>query len=205
MDLDAQARAIEAVQVKAPDAYGQSGFHGDAERWEALRRPCVAGVDKDGTYLDIGCANGVLLECAAKWSAQAGHRIEPFGLDHSQALAAMARTRLGVGADRIFVGDALKWEPPRRFDYVRTELVYVPGAQRRPYIERLASEFLAPQGRLIVASYGSRGGVPAAERVGDLLREWGFSVEGEAEAKDTLSDKTLTRVAWVAPRHRAPE
>jgi SAM-dependent methyltransferase len=157
----------------------------------------VAAVDRSGTFLDIGCANGLLLESAVGWAARSGHTIEPYGLDHSQALAEMARERLGLGADRIFVGDCMEWEPPRRFDYVRTELVYVPGERQREYLGRIVDRFLAPGGRAMVASYGTRGGVPPAEEVGALLGGWGFTVVGRAEGRDTWSQKTLTRVAWI--------
>lgn len=197
MQLEGQAKAIEAMQLKAPDDYGQSSFQGDAARWEALRRPCVAAVDRSGSFLDIGCANGLFLESAVKWAAEGGHRIEPYGLDHSAALAAMARQRLGLGEDRIFVGDCRTWQPPRRFDFVRTELVYVPGAERRDYVRRIIEVFLAPGGSAIIASYGTRGGIPPAEDVDAILKGWGLEVEGRSAGRDTWSDKTLTRVAWV--------
>jgi SAM-dependent methyltransferase len=192
--------AIERMYLKAPDAYGQSGFHGDAARWEALRRPVMKAVNKDGSFLDIGCANGLLLESAVGWAASDGHTVVPFGLDTSAALVELARERLKGKGGELFVGDGQVWEPPRRFDFVRTELVYVPGAARKEYTERLASRFLTEGGRLIVASYGTRGGIPPCERVGELLRSWGLAVEGEAEGVDTWSGKTLTRVAWVGPR-----
>ncbi len=193
--------AIERMYLNAPDAYGRSGFHGDANRWEALRRPVVGAVDRDGSFVDLGCANGLLLESALAWAAEAGHRIAPFGLDHSAPLAELARARLKGKGGEVFVGDAMGWEPPRRFDFVRTEIVYVPGASRREFVERLMARFLAPGGRLIVASYGTRGGIPPAEAVGALLRSWGLDVLGEAEGVDTWSGKTLTRVAWVgAPK-----
>ena len=197
MELDRQARAIEAMQLKAPDEYGQSAFQGDAARWEALRRPCLAAVDRSGSFLDIGCANGLFLESAVKWAGESGHKLGAYGLDHSQALVELARARLGVGEDRIFVGDCETWQPLQRFDFVRTELVYVPGDRRRGYLARLLDQFVNPGGFLIVASYGTRGGVPPAEDVGALLEGWGFKVAGTAEGRDTWSDKTLTRVAWV--------
>jgi len=46
-----------------------------------------------------------------------------FGLDISEKLAELARQRLPHWRNRIFVGNALFWEPPARFDLVRTELV----------------------------------------------------------------------------------
>lgn len=198
MALDGPARAIEQMQLKAPDEYGQSAFQGDPGRWEALRRPCVAAVHKSGSFLDIGCANGLFLESAVAWAAEGGHALEPYGLDHSAALAELARTRLGLGEDRIFLGDCQTWDPPRRFDFVRSELVYVTGQKPRDLVERMVGTLLAPGGRLIIASYGTRGGVPPAEDVAALLAGWGFNVQGQAEGRDTWSGKTLTRVGWVA-------
>jgi SAM-dependent methyltransferase len=201
---DRERLAIERMYLAAPDAYGQSGFQGDGARWEALRRPVMKAVNRAGSFLDIGCANGLLLESALKWAAEDGHRIEAFGLDHSAALAELAKARLNVGSERVFVADAMAWEPPRRFDFARTELVYVPGARRLEYVRRLAGRFLESGGRLVVASYGSRGGVPPAEPVGDWLRSNGFEVLGEAEGVDPWSRKILTRVAWVAAPPPAP-
>lgn len=68
-----------------------------------------------------GCANGLLMESVVSWAEESGHRVEPYGLDHSPALAALARRRLPRWADRIFVGNVADWVPPRRFDVVRTE------------------------------------------------------------------------------------
>ena len=62
---------------------------------------------------------------------------EPSGLDISPELAEFARRRLPHWADRIWVGNALEWEPPRRFDVVRTGLDYVPPRPRRELVEHL--------------------------------------------------------------------
>jgi 2-polyprenyl-3-methyl-5-hydroxy-6-metoxy-1,4-benzoquinol methylase len=71
----------------------QSGFGGDAARWEAGRRPIAEAIDRGGSFLDIGCASGQLLESLVAWSL---HSIEPFGLDWRRDsppwLAAACRT-----------------------------------------------------------------------------------------------------------------
>src|SRR5439155_1493026 len=86
----------------------------------------VCGAMKlDGTFLDVGCANGLLMETLVEWCAAMRIRIEPYGLDIVPELAALARTRLPQWADRIFVGNALTWSPPLRFDFVRAGLEYV--------------------------------------------------------------------------------
>jgi SAM-dependent methyltransferase len=103
----------------------------------AGRRPAPdrRGIYGDGSFLDVGCASGHLLECLVTWSP---HRIEPFGLELTPRLAELARRRLPQWADRIYVGNALMWEPTRWFDFVRTELVYVPADRRADYVHRFA-------------------------------------------------------------------
>jgi hypothetical protein len=183
---------LEPAYLAAEDGRGQSGFRGDAARWERARRPIVRAIHRDGAARDVGCANGLLMESVRAWAAADGYRIEPYGLDLSPALAALARRRLPVWAGRIFVGDALDWAPPRRFDFVRTELVYVPEGRRAEYVRRLRDEFLLPGGRLIVCSYGSG----RTEPVGDLLRSWGYAVAGEASNVNP-GGVVNVRVAWI--------
>ena len=47
-------------------------------------------------------------------------------LDIAPELADLARRRLPKWMDRIYVGNVLYWNPPKRFDFVRTGLEYVP-------------------------------------------------------------------------------
>src|ERR1044072_3842660 len=72
------------------------------------RRPIAQAVDRDGTFLDIGCASGHLLESLLGWTP---HRIDPYGLDLAPGLVELARRRLAHRADRIFVGNVITWEP----------------------------------------------------------------------------------------------
>ena len=48
------------------------------------------------------------------WVAVKGHRIEPFGLDFSPELIELARRRLPQWEERLFIGNAIDWDPPRR-------------------------------------------------------------------------------------------
>jgi trans-aconitate methyltransferase len=195
-------RTLESAYLASDDPRAQSGFRGDAARWARARRVIVEAIDSDGTFLDIGCANGLLMESVAAWALEKGVRIEPYGLDFSAALVELAKHRLPHWADRIHLGNAFDWTPPMRFRFVRTELVYVPERDRRSFIERLVRDFLEPRGRLIVAAYGGRNAAP--EEPAALLRGWDLSVAGGAEASD--SDGTLlTRVAWVAAAIPRPE
>jgi SAM-dependent methyltransferase len=145
----------EAKYLAGANPRAQSGFGRDAHDWERFRRVVVAPVEHPGTFLDIGCANGLLMESVAAWTAARGLRVDPFGLDISYKLAELARQRVPHWRHRIFVGNALTWDPPMRFDFVRTELVYVPATRRGEYVDRLLTRGVAPGGRLIVCSYGS--------------------------------------------------
>jgi len=84
------------------------------------------------------------MECVNRWAAQEGHSIKPYGVDISRKLADLARRRLPQWQDRIFVGNAFLWSAPFRFDFVRTEMAYVPHHLRQQYAERLLEEVVAP-------------------------------------------------------------
>lgn len=188
---------LKRAYLEAGNSRGGSGFRGDEARWERARRPIVSAIGRDGSILDVGCANGLLMESLAVWATEEGYTVEPYGLDLIESLATLARQRLPQWADRIFAGNVMDWHPPFRFDFVRTELEYILPEHRREMVERLMSEYLVPGGRLIVCSYGSsRRPVQRAEPVGKILREWGYAVAGVAEGVDTNS-VVLTRVAWT--------
>jgi SAM-dependent methyltransferase len=194
---------LEPAYLAAVDPRGQSGFRGDAARWTAARRVIAQAIDRDGAFLDIGCANGHLLETLVGWAHDDGHAIEPWGLDISRALVDLARARLPDWSKQLLVGDALTWTPPRRFDYVRTELVYVPEWRRAAYVRRLMQHVVAPEGRLIVCSYGSaRRPSPRAEPPAQALREWGWLVAGAADASDPQHGVIITCIAWLDGERR---
>jgi hypothetical protein len=75
-------------------------------------------------------------------------------MNSAPGLVDLARERLPAWADRIFLGDALTWEP-RRFDFVRTELVYAPEHRQGELARSLLADDVAPGGRLILFGYGS--------------------------------------------------
>jgi hypothetical protein len=98
-----------------------------------------------------------------------GRHLEPYGLDNSPKLSALARTRLPKWTDRIYVGNAPDWDSPRRFDCVRTDLVYVPDPRQPELVARLFNRVITPGGRLIVCVYRPRG-ARDGEPIGELLQ-----------------------------------
>lgn len=196
--FEAELSLHETKYLAGANVRQQSGFGRDEHDWRRYRRPIADTIEKSGSFLDIGCANGLLMESVVAWAAEDGHVIEPYGLDISAKLADLARERLARWRDRIFVGNALLWTPPRRFDFVRTEMVYVPASRRREYVARLLDTFVQPEGRLLVCSYGSSR--PEGVRTEPLVPEleaWDFAIEG---VFDALSDHgfVTTRVVALA-------
>ncbi|MEJ7654831.1 MAG: class I SAM-dependent methyltransferase, partial [Chloroflexia bacterium] len=99
---------------------------GSVADWTYKRGLIADAVNRSGSFLDGGCASGYLMETMHEWCGERGYAIEPYGLDISPELADLARRRLPQWEDRIFVGNAIDWTPPQRFDFVRTGLDYVP-------------------------------------------------------------------------------
>jgi SAM-dependent methyltransferase len=173
--------ALEDSYTAYPDSepWRQSGMSGPESRWIALRKPLVDCLDHSGSFLDVGCANGYLLECLMRWSAERGLAIAPYGMDVSARLVDLARLRLPDITDQFFVDNSFDWTSPMHFDYVRTELVYVPADYERTYIERLIGDYLKPDGRLILASYmegmehPEQGLLPGSFPTNDILAHLG--------------------------------
>src|SRR6202050_3053973 len=121
--------------------------------WEAKRRVIASAFDRAGTWLDVGCANGLLMETLAAWVAARGHCIEPYALDLSERIAERARKHLPHWATRIWSGNVMKFEPPIRFDYVTALAGAVPIQSRGELLMRLARRYLKPGGRSILCCY----------------------------------------------------
>jgi SAM-dependent methyltransferase len=184
------ASLIDAY-LASDDPYWQSGFRGDARRWELHRRPVADAIPGDGDFLDVGCANGLLMESVVGWTGARGIAVEPYGLDLSERMAALARCRCAQWADRIWVGNVIGWDPPRRFDFVRTGLEYVPPPRRGELVSRLVERFVAPGGRLLVGT-DVADGIGLAGAVAQAGYEGGGEALGQADEKGRR-----VRLVWV--------
>ena len=193
-------RVLETAYLAHWEPWRQSGMSGPEDRWISLRKPVADCIDRPGSFLDIGCANGYLLECCLKWTAERGISIVPYGLDLSPRLVELARKRLPQFADHFYVGNAFEWIPPRRFDFVRTELVYVPAECERQYIEFILRQHLSPGGRLLIANYvedhpnpekGSGPGSHATKRILERLRELGFETTRHKDGYDQVKGRKV--------------
>src|SRR5579859_5468917 len=177
----AQQMLLETAYLAGDQPWQQSGFglHSlrSSEQWAALRRPIADCVVSSGSFLDIGCANGYLLECLLSWTGKRGLTVDPCGLDFSTKLVTLARLRLPLYARQLFTGNAWSWQPTHPFDYVRTELAYVPDELRSDYLTRVLALFLRPGGKLLVAEYRARANAAPTLTVDREVCAMGFNVE----------------------------
>jgi SAM-dependent methyltransferase len=180
----AMAALVVPAYLSAETAEGGSGSSRDPAGWEYARSLLAEAVEPGQSFLDAGCANGHLMESMAEWSG-----VDPYGLEISPELAELARRRLPQWADRIWVGNALDWAPPRRFDVVRTGLDYVPRPRRRELVEHL----LGHCGRLVVGVHNEERGSPglAAE-----VASWGFGIAGRSERRHPHA-RLAYRAFWI--------
>jgi SAM-dependent methyltransferase len=188
---------LEETYLQAADPRGGSGFRGDDARWARGRRVIVEAIDRDGSFLDVGCANGLLMESVVTWCAERGVPVEPYGVDLSPGLVDLARRRLPQWADRIWVGNAIDWVPPggQRFDYVHVLLGCVPTVRRASLIRHhLDRTVRRTGGRLLVSDYAAdpaRGTPEAAETV----RALGFPCAGQSSGDQRT--RSGARTAWI--------
>jgi diadenosine tetraphosphate (Ap4A) HIT family hydrolase len=183
----AVARVIVPAYLAAATPWEGSGKQGSAEDWQYARGHIGHAIDRPGTLLDIGCANGYLLECLPRWTT---HDVDRYGLDILPELVDLARRRLPELAGRLWVGNALAWEPPHRFTYVRTGLEYVPRHRRRELVERL----LGYCDRLILGVFSEESHARPTE---EMLRSWSHSVAGRSERANRKKPGIDYRLLWI--------
>jgi hypothetical protein len=208
-ELD-ESRWYAAVEEVIGDAYlssddprRQSGKSGNEADWrwsrelilDALPAPDSSAAQRSRLVLDVGAANGYLIESLTRWGAEQGVALECHGLEISERLAALARRRLPEWADRIATGNVMEHEPVRRYDLVHTALDYVPVARRRQAIERLFERFLAPRGRVVLRPERVRSGEPDLV---EQVKALGLPLGGVIERKHPTSGE-IRRGVWLAP------
>ncbi|HEX5672529.1 MAG TPA: class I SAM-dependent methyltransferase [Acidimicrobiia bacterium] len=149
-------------------------------------------IDRDGDFLDVGCANGLLASDVVSWAAERGFRIVPHGVDLGESLIDRARERHMDRAGNFVAADAWQWQPGRRWTFVYSLLELAPSDLRCEWLRRLYG-WVDQDGKLIIGSYGSRSRNLAPVDVAEILGRCGFEVAGSA----TGGDGPMTRFAWV--------
>jgi SAM-dependent methyltransferase len=180
----AMAGIVVPAYLSADTPQGGSGSSRNAAGWEYARSLLAEAVEPGRTFLDVGCANGLLMESMATWAG-----IEPYGLEISPELVELARRRLPQWSSRIWVGNAANWTPPRRFDAIRTGLDYVPRDRRGTLVDHL----LGFCGRLVVGVYNEERDLPGLEAA---VAGWGFTVAGRT-ARPHPHPQLAYKAFWI--------
>ena len=183
---------LEAASLSSDDPIKQSGYSGGPDRWRAERRPLLDAVDGSGHLLDVGCANGHLLECLVDWAAEDGLTITPHGLDLGSRLIETARRRLPEHAASFHHGDVWTWQPSHTFDFVYTLSHLAPVGLLGDLCRRL-QQWVRSGGRLIVGDYGSRSRGIDPQDMRLVMTNLGFEVAGAS----TGGDPPVSSFAWV--------
>jgi SAM-dependent methyltransferase len=187
---------LETAYLQHTEPWKQSGFSGPEDRWMACRKPIADCIDENGSFLDIGCANGYLLECVMNWLKERNLSVIPYGLDISGKLVELAKERLPLFKNNIFAGNAWDWENPLKFDYVRTELVYVPDYLQQQYVEKILNSYLKEHGKLLVTEYFLTQGPYSIPKIGQTLNEWGYKISKQVSG--FYQSKEMIRVMVIS-------
>jgi 2-polyprenyl-3-methyl-5-hydroxy-6-metoxy-1,4-benzoquinol methylase len=195
------AAVITPAYLAGGNPRAESGYSGTAEQWEQARSLILEAVDRDGSFLDVGCANGHLMESLEAWAAAKGLSLDLYGMDIAPELVELTQKRLPQYAERTYCANALHWMPSRRFDFVRAGLEYVPMARRQAFVTHLLHNVVAPEGRLIVGVFNEEPDDSGAEApTRETLESMGFKIMGHAERPHRSDPKLQYKVLWLGHR-----
>lgn len=174
---EGRKKATAIAYLGGDNPRAQTGHGGDAARWRYTRVLMVLeAIHGDGSFLDVGCANGHLIECLQNWVHGSGLNIEFYGVDISEELIAFAQKRLPHWSNRFSVANAVLWTPDRKFDFVHAhEISYAPRNRQRQFLEHLLEDYLNPGGRLIIGPWAVDRDFPDLEK---RLASWGHEPTG---------------------------
>lgn len=172
----------------------QSGHRGNEFHYLYSHLLIIEAINKNGTFLDVGCANGYLLESVNRWVSGIGYNIDFYGLDISERIINFAKQRLPEWENHFFIGNALTWIPESKFDFVCIkELGYVPENDKFIFFNHLMNNYLNTKGRLILGPYWYE---EDNDSLLQSLVSWGIEPSGYTE-KSHYSKKNITRkIIW---------
>ena len=192
------AALVVPAYLAGDNLRAKSGYSGTEADWEQARSLVAEGISRSGTFLDVGCANGLLMESVRTWCEGRGLEIQPYGLEIAPELATLARQSFPQWRDRVFEGNAANWLPPHRFDFVRTGHEYVPRTKRRELFTHLLSAVVQSGGRLLVGPYTEeRDEARSGASLEETVKQWGFHVGGRLERPHLRDDRVIRRLIFI--------
>ncbi|RKN80572.1 class I SAM-dependent methyltransferase [Paenibacillus ginsengarvi] len=174
----------------------QSGHSGDEYHYFHSHIMLLEAINNNGTFLDVGCANGYLLESLDKWIQSLGYyRLEFYGLDISEELIQLAKNRLPHWKQRLFTGNAFHWTPERKFDFVCVkELNYVPRDKQKAFFIHLIENYVEQGGRFMIGPYTEE--IESSE-MQDVLSSWGYPPTGFVQKSHQRHKNFSRKLLWL--------
>lgn len=175
---------------------GQSGHGGDEYHYAFSHLPIVEAVYKNGTFLDVGCANGHLCEMVHKWASAIGFDLQVFGVDISEGLIELAKNRLPQWCEHFFIGNSFFWKPKQKFDYIHVGgLGQVPEDNELMFFDHLMENYLVDGGRMILGPYWCNSEDSRYKGIKKLL-DSGISPNGYIEKTHYKNPNRLRKAVW---------
>ncbi len=191
----AMASLVKPAYLAANNPYAQAGHSGDASTWEVSRGFIAQTLHRSGSFLDVGCANGILMESVQQWGRMKQLAIEPYGLDIVPKFVEVARQRLPQWANRIHSGNIRTWQPSHQgFDFVLIRPEYVPIHRFCELVTHVLNRVLKPNGRLIVFVGTEEVEVRSVET---RINEDGLMVHGRVEVPHPKDHRVVRRLFWI--------
>ena len=152
----------------------------DFKIWEAHRKFISQAINKSGTILDIGCANGFLLKCLQKWSV---YKLIPYGIDYDKKCIEQAKDLFPLYSDNFIFArmpdlkEFFKQGFPIKFDFIYWNIWDPWSFENQKEIESLNLSFkmVSDGGRLILGFYESE---KNKEEKIERIKELGFKPSG---------------------------
>ena len=192
------------LYLSSDNPRAQSGHSGDEFHYRFSMLPILEAVYKDGTFLDVGCANGHLMEMLYKWGKGIGFDLQMYGVEISEGLFELAKNRLPQWHDRFFLGNSFYWKPDHKFDYIHIGgLGQVPDDDRCAFFNHLMEHYLVDGGRMIMGPYWVDINDTSQHRFLDsrditekLIRDFGLSPTGYFEKTHYSKSNMIRKAIW---------
>jgi len=170
----------------------RSFWLGNREMWRIAREVILEAVDKDGSFLDIGCANGLLLKDLCAWVKETkGIELVPYGIDIDKDLIKECKEKNSKFKNNFFVVNMENFIPKKKFTFIHSNF-----SVTQKFLAKYL-KMLEPDGRLILTLYDDK--LNKYSKTYDFCRnigpKLGFRLLGEARV-----DK-ITYVLWLGPTH----
>ena len=174
----------------------------DFNQWTKIRSFISKSINKDGKFLDIGCANGFLLRCLQEWC---DYKIEPYGIDKNRDSIKQAKELFPLQRKNFIVKDLFelaksgledlsKHGLPARYDFIYWNVwdTIKFADQKEVDLVKKFLEAVSPDGRLVLGFYNNDN----KQNMEDMkkikkLEEKGFNFSG------VLDNGLNDIIAWI--------